>query len=142
MLECILVLFTVLSVIFCGTCAYMPKEIGKDIYVNISKDQVVDAEYLQKILEEDDRSQSTVIINTDDRDELLKALEIRLKKDPFSYYKKHLGNLINYMKKHDYKISPGTYHFNQAWSFEDGKFVAHKIIGYNVVDCKFKFEKK
>lgn len=90
---------------------------GKNISITISEGEIVDAVYLQQVLDGDVK-----------------------KEVPYFdlWNKEELKKMIVYMDKNDYMIVPGKYTINQAWSFEDGKFVLNNGEKREV----FKFQKK
>lgn len=86
----------------------------------------------------------TIIITADetvDADHLEKVLDGTIKKDvPYFdlWDETELTKLINYLEENAYYIKEGTYTFNQAWGFEDGKFVLNNGERREV----FKYQKK
>ncbi len=130
----------VTSVHFFGGGIHFP-EIGKDLYYTVEQGQVVDADYLEKILDYEDRGlirefyqHESEMHGVDIEDEVAKG-------DVFRLYRAHIKELIGFMRKNNLKIAPGQYMFNQTWGFRDGKFVMNKFIGQKEIEV-FKFEKK
>lgn len=69
-------------------------KIGKELYITIEDNNIIDAEYLSKVAD-----------GTNDS-----ALSL--------WDSEELPKLINYMKKNNFIIEPGKYTINQAWPFE------------------------
>lgn len=90
---------------------------GKNLTITVSEDEIVDAEYLQKVLDGEIKKEVPYFDLLDE---------------------KELKNLIDYMAQNSYIIVPGQYTFDQAWIFENGMFVLN-----NGEKCEvFKFETK
>ena len=121
----------VASIHFFGGGFHSPK-IGKTLYVEVQQNQVVDADYLEKVLEYEDKRSSG---DTKDTDYEKMAFSI------LGLYRQHARELIDFMRKNNLKIAPGLYHFNQGWEFKDGKFIINHFIGQTKVEV-FKFQKK
>lgn len=79
---------------------------GKDLTITVSDNEIIDSEYLQKVLDGEVKKDVPYF-------DLWDAQELK--------------NLIDYMKQNDYMIIPGQYTFNQAWKFENGMFIISKI---------------
>ena len=131
----------VTSVHFFGGGIHFP-EIGKDLYYTVEQGQVVDADYIEKVLDYEDRG----LIREFYQHELeMREVDSEVKEVAkgtiFGLYRAHIKELIDFMRKNNLKIAPGQYMFNQTWGFRDGKFVINKFIGQNEIEV-FKFEKK
>lgn len=74
----------------------------KTIIVTIRDDEIVDAEYLQKVKNKEIKQDVPYF-------DMLDEIEF--------------SNLIKYMKENNYVIVPNQYTLNQAWKFEDGMFI-------------------
>ena len=76
-------------------------DLEKSFDVTVDESEIVDAQYLQKVLDE------------------------RIVKD-VPYFdlldSDQLEKMINYMSENNFMITPGTYKLNQSWKFEDGLF--------------------
>lgn len=92
-------------------------KLGKKLTIVVSDDEVIDAEYLQKVLNGEIKKEVAWF-------DLWDANE--------------LEKLINYMDINDYMIEPGEYTFSQAWGFSDGYFVLNNGEKQEI----FKFKKK
>ena len=91
---------------------------GKIITITVSETEVVDADFLEKVIDEDIKKD---ILWFDMLDNSV------------------LEELINYMRINDFEIVPGKYNVNQAWRFKNGKF----IINDNGTEVEvFTFKKK
>jgi len=77
--------------------------IGKELTIVVEENELIDAEYLKGTL----NSEATIDNN------------FRLMDD------NELNKMIDYMEKHNLKLAPGKYTFNQAWRFDNGKMVTH-----------------
>jgi len=90
--------------------------VGKSITLVVEEDEVIDSKYVKEVI-------------AGERDE-----------SPLSRMEKtELKKLRKYLRKNNYKISPGAYEFNKAWRFKDGYF----IYGLNGFKEKvFQFEPK
>lgn len=75
---------------------------GKNISITVSDNEVVDANYLQKVLDGEVKKEVPYFDLLDD---------------------KELKSLIDYMEQNNFIIVPGQYAFNQAWAFDNGVFV-------------------
>lgn len=75
----------------------MNLKIGKELYITVADSEIIDADYLSKVVD-----------GTYDS-----AFEL--------WDSKELPKLIQYLKENDLLIEPGKYVINQAWSFEKVK---------------------
>jgi len=92
-------------------------KVGKHIIVDVSPEEVVDAEYLRDV------SNGTI------------------KKDTHHFGlmdKTELLQMIEFMEENNYIIKSGEYELNQSWDFEDGEF----ILNNGQKEKVFVFEKK
>ena len=90
---------------------------GKNLTITISEDEIVDANYLQKVLDKE-------IVKDIPYFDMWDNIELK--------------KLIDYLAENDYFIKPGSYTFNQAWGFDSGKFVLNNGEEREV----FKYQKK
>ena len=90
---------------------------GKNLTVTVSEDEIIDADYLRKVLEGEANKDESVFYLWDSEE---------------------LTKLIDYMSENDLIIAAGQYSFNQACNFEDGFFTLNNGEKQQV----FKFIKK
>lgn len=91
--------------------------LGKNLTVTVSEDEIIDADYLRKVLEDEANKDESVFYLWDSEE---------------------LTKLIDYMSENDLIIAAGQYSFNQACNFEDGFFTLNNGEKQQV----FKFIKK
>jgi outer membrane protein assembly factor BamE (lipoprotein component of BamABCDE complex) len=89
--------------------------LGKNLIITISNDEIIDAEYLQKVFDGEIKKEA-LFFNMLDNTEF--------------------KNMINYMKQNNYMIVAGQYTINQAWRFEDGLFIMSNGEKRKVVEFK------
>ena len=77
-------------------------KLGKNITIVIPETEIIDSTYLQNVL---DGAGGKNCLYFD------------------AWEAKELAKLIDYMDDNNYIIKPGTYTFNQAWTFDNGEFV-------------------
>ena len=97
---------------------------GKNITIIVSDDEIIDGDYLQRMLDGEIKKEIPYF-DLWDNDEL--------------------KNMIDYMKKNNFIIASGQYTFNQSWKFEDGTFIIRKIKNGKIITEKceiFKFQPK
>ena len=90
---------------------------GKELIITISEGEIVDAEYLQQVLDG------------------------KTKRDkPFFdlWDKQEFKKMIDYMKKNNLILVAGKYTFNQSWKFDNGFFVSNNNEKHEV----FRFKQK
>ncbi len=115
----IIALFFVMCFALSGCNVNVENEtkVGKNIIVTVSPEEVVDAEYLQDVVNE------------------------TIKKDTSHFglmTETELLQMIEYMEENKYIIKSGEYELNQSWDFEDGEF----ILNNGQKEKVFVFEKK
>jgi hypothetical protein len=94
--------------------------IGKHFTISVSENEIIDANYLQNVLDG------------------------KIRKDvPYFdlWNNNELKKLIDYMKCNNFIIAPGEYRFNQGWQFKDGIFFYWNGKEFDEFDV-FKFENK
>ena len=77
--------------------------LGKDLTITVSENDIIDAEYLQK------------------------ALDGEIKKDAPSFDlwdSEELMKMIDYMNENNLMLDTGKYTFNQSWKFDNGFLVS------------------
>lgn len=104
-------------------------KIGKDLYITVSDNEIIDSTYLKNVFNFDIESTGKRL---SDIEELTNLGSLRL------WNSAEFEKMINYMDDNNFMILPGTYTINQTYKFKDGLFE----IG-NGKQCEiFKFQTK
>mgnify|MGYP006889414456 CR=1 FL=1 len=95
---------------------YEEMRFGKSFDIKVDESEIVDAQYLQKILDETGAKNVSHwgMLGSDE-----------------------LQKMINYMGANNLMIVPGTYHLSQSWIFDDGLFETgdgkrHEILKFQI----------